>query len=178
MKIVIIGNGGSGKSTLGFKLSGELGIAVTHLDKLSRRKDFVNITEQKFTIDLYEVFKNKDWIIEGWAYQSTVYERLKRADVIIYLKYPLDFCVREAVKRNREYHNRKYPFDPFEGDRNSKERMLIDAINRVHDKHEPVLQLWIKEFKNDPNKKIIEFTSRDELNKNYDQLAAGLKQLF
>ena len=78
-----------------------------------------------------EVFKKDDWIIEGWAFQSTVYERLERSDVIIYLKYPLDFCISEAIKRNREYHNKPYPFDPFEGDRNSHEGMLRDAINRV-----------------------------------------------
>ena len=177
MKIIIIGNGGSGKSTLGNKLSIDLGIPVTHLDKLSWKKDFQNFSEDDFTIALFKEMSKPDWIIEGWAYHSTVYERLKRADVIIYLKYPFEFCMNEAVKRNREYHNKSYPFDPFEGDRNSKEDLLRTAIIRVHEKLEPELQIWLKEFKEDYKKKIFTYTSREDLNRGYFELLKTLRDI-
>jgi adenylate kinase family enzyme len=38
LKIIIVGNGGTGKSTLGEKLGKELNIPVSHLDRLGLKK--------------------------------------------------------------------------------------------------------------------------------------------
>lgn len=132
MKIAIIGNGGSGKSTLAKLLSDELGINITHLDKLTWDKDYNIIPIEVFQSSLQKIYKEESWILEGWAYQAAMHERLRRADVIIYLEFPLELCRESLLNRNKDFDNKEYPFDPFTGSRLDKTELYLEAINRVH----------------------------------------------
>ena len=105
-RILIIGNGGTGKSTLADRLSKDLGIDVTHLDLISWNDNYERIPEDIFRKDLDEKLKCDKMIIEGWAYHSTMLDRLKWAVVIIYLKFPLQYCLTSVSERNRIFNNR------------------------------------------------------------------------
>ncbi|MBS1517846.1 MAG: hypothetical protein JSS91_07150 [Bacteroidetes bacterium] len=173
-KILIIGNGGTGKSTLADRLGRELNIPVTHLDMLSWRDNFERVPEEEFVNELNKIFAKEKMIIEGWAYHSTMYNRLKWADKIIYLKYPLDRCLDSVFTRNKEYNNRAYPFDPFTGDRESMHDLYRKAVERVHKEYEPEVQSWLSSsaFK---DKEIFVISSIDELNKRYSDIFLNIK---
>lgn len=175
MKIIIIGNGGTGKSTLGNKLSRELNIPVTHLDLLSWKDNFERVPEDVFTRDLNEAMKHDDMIIEGWAYHSTMKLRIDWADVIIYLKYPLDYCLKTVMQRNEEYNNKPYPYDSFTGDRAAQSALYTRAVTMVHEVYEPEVQNWLSapEMK---GKKIFEISSIEELNEKYGEIVGFLKK--
>lgn len=174
MKLIIIGNGGTGKSTLGNKLSGELGIPVTHLDLLSWKDNFERVPEDVFTSNLREAMKSSDMIIEGWAYHSTMKERIDWADVIIYLKYPLDYCHKAVLARNEEYNNKPYPYDSFTGDRLAKTELYNRAVTMVHEVYEPEVMKWLV----DPGvkgKMIFTIGSIEELNVRYREIVEAIK---
>ncbi len=107
MKILIIGNGGTGKSTLAQKMGETLAIPVTYLDLVMWNKDWDRLSEKEFTKALANITCTQDWIIEGWGYHSTLFNRIEKADIIVYLQYPLAFCLKSVLERNKKYNNKK-----------------------------------------------------------------------
>ncbi len=176
MKILIIGNGGTGKSTLAHKMGQELNLPVTHLDLIMWDKDWNRTTEKEFTRQLAAITPSKNWIIEGWGYHSTLYDRIEKADVIVYLRFPLAFCLKSVRKRNEEYNFRKNPFDPFEDDRLSHHELFEEAIREMHHTYEPDLQRWLNQWEYSL-KKIYVFPSRTALEKGYSAMLEEIKSI-
>jgi len=174
-RILIIGNGGTGKSTLSERLGKEYDIPVTHLDLLSWKDNYIRTDENVFKEELLNKMKSERMIIEGWAYHSTMKERLEWSDIIIYLKYPLEYCLKTVFERNSLYNNKSYPFDPFTGDREARYDLYREAVERVHYKYEPEVRNWLKEFE-DSEKCIYTFESIDELNENYNLIAQKIHE--
>ena len=87
MKIIVIGQSGSGKSTLARKIKEITGFPLLPLDSLWHtmiivfRQTVVLQEQQSFMVS------NPSWIVEG-NYTSTLEERIKEADKIIWLKVP------------------------------------------------------------------------------------------
>ena len=174
MKIFIIGNGGTGKSTLAHKMGAELGIEVTHVDLIMWNKNWDRMPEKEFTKRLTKIIARKEWIIEGWGYNSSIAQRIEKADVIIYLQFPLEFCLKSVLERNKKYNNKKNPFDPFEDDRLSNHHLFEEAIRTMHKDYEPELRRWLSQWEFSL-KKIFVFKSRKELEKGYDSMMMEIK---
>ncbi|HVD96825.1 MAG TPA: hypothetical protein VNB90_01390 [Cytophagaceae bacterium] len=175
MKILIIGNGGTGKSTLADKMGKDLGIPVTYLDLIMWNKNWDRLPEKEFTKQLSKITATKDWIIEGWGYHSTLYERVEKADVIVYLQYPLAFCLKSVLERNKKYNNKKNPYDPFEDDRLSNQALFEEAVRKMHDDYEPELRHWIQQWEYSLKKFFI-FKSRPELEKGYEAMMVEIRK--
>jgi len=174
MKILIIGNGGTGKSTLAQKMGLELKIPVTYLDLIMWNKNWDRLPEREFSKEIAKITKEKDWIIEGWGYHSTLNSRIEKADVIIYLQFPLSFCLKSVLERNTTYNNKKNPFDPFEDDRLSNHHLFEEAIKKMHQDYEPELRRWLSQWEFSL-KKIFTFNSRAELEKGYAEMIKKIK---
>ena len=174
-RIIIIGNGGTGKSTLADKLGKDLDIPVTHLDLLSWKDNFERVPEDYFRRELSEKYKAEKMIIEGWAYHSTMLDRLLWADTIIYLKFPMQYCLNSVYERNKIFNNRAYPFDPFTGDRVAHNEIYKTAVEKVHNEYEPEVQKWLAgtDIK---NKEVFIINSTVELNEQYNKIKNGLTQ--
>ncbi|MBX7041739.1 MAG: hypothetical protein K1X85_02455 [Ignavibacteria bacterium] len=177
MRIVIIGNGGSGKSTLADKLGTDLGIPVLHLDKITWTEDWERVPENEFRDQLSLEMQKPDLIIEGWSYHSTMLDRLRWADAVIYLEFPLEYCLQKVALRNREFNNREYPYDNFTGDRVAMQHIYDEAVRRVHSDYEPQVREWLglKQFSDKP---VIVCRSSDELNSAYPEILHALKSIL
>ncbi len=113
-KIMIIGNCGSGKSTLSGKLGQILNIPVIHLDKLFFNPGWKEIGKPALIIKVEKEINGKpDWIIDG-NYSNTIEYRADAADTIILLKVPLILSYFRIIKRRIMYHNKVRP-DVAEG---------------------------------------------------------------
>ena len=101
-KIVIIGSGGSGKTTLATQLSSTLQLPVYHLDALYWQPNWVE-TDRKQWIEIQRTLVNKSqWIIDG-NYGGTLDIRLEASDTIIFLNINRYICLFRAVKRTLEH---------------------------------------------------------------------------
>ncbi|MDT9718609.1 DNA topology modulation protein [Paenibacillus sp. ClWae2A] len=107
-RILVIGSGGSGKSTLSQKLSNILDLPVIHLDTYFWNPKWVPKPNEEWD-KIVEQFTNGDhWIIDG-NYSRTMDIRIKKADLIIFLDMPRLLCSYRIIKRRIMYHNKTRP---------------------------------------------------------------------
>ena len=97
-RIVIIGCGGAGKSTLARKLGEKLGLPVVHLDRLFWRPGWVQVSQEEFDALLRMELAKDKWIMDG-NFNRTIPERVERCDTIIYLDFNRFTCLRGVAKR-------------------------------------------------------------------------------
>ena len=110
MKIVVIGNSASGKSTLSIKISEVLNTPVYHLDKILWKPGWERTSEDEFRRKHEKIMSNEKWIIDGVAYKSTIEERFLAADMIIFLDPPIEVCRERALQRMHEDLKRPNPY--------------------------------------------------------------------
>ena len=97
-RIVIIGCGGAGKSTLARKLGDKLDIPVVHLDKLFWKPGWVEMSKDEFDALHRRELAKERWIMDG-NFNRTMPERVARCDTIIYLDFSRFACLMGVLKR-------------------------------------------------------------------------------
>ncbi len=158
-RIMIIGCGGSGKSTLSRILSEKTNLPVVHLDRLFWREGWVNIPREEFNILLREELKNDKWIIDG-NYDRTLQERLKRCDTVIYLDYPRRTCIFGVLKRVMINYKKVRP-DMAEG---CPEKIDLEFMKWIWNFNKEHRDKFYKILKEEKEKNIYIFRNRRECN--------------
>ena len=97
-RIVIIGCGGAGKSTLARQLGEKLDLPVVHLDSIFWLPGWVEMDRDEFDLRVREEMADEKWIIDG-NYNRTMPERIARCDAIIYLDFSRIVCLYSIFKR-------------------------------------------------------------------------------
>ncbi|MFA6386201.1 MAG: hypothetical protein WCW04_00305 [Candidatus Paceibacterota bacterium] len=86
-KVIIIGGGGSGKSSLADRMGKYTGYPVYHLDNLLLDSNWQQKPKNQWE-EISQVFLTKDAGIVDGNYSSSIPNRVKWADVIIYIDIP------------------------------------------------------------------------------------------
>lgn len=110
-RIIVIGNGGSGKSTLSRALGEKLKLPVVHLDQIFWKAGWVTISKEDFDRLLAQELNNERWIIDG-NYNRTLPIRMERCDAIIYLDLPRIVSFFGAIKRVIQNYGKSRPDMP------------------------------------------------------------------
>lgn len=97
-RIVILGTCGSGKSTLAKKLSHELKLPHVELDALAWNPNWEMASDELFRKRVQEALEQDAWIVDG-NYSVARDLIWPRAEVAIWLDYPLSILVRRLLKR-------------------------------------------------------------------------------
>ena len=159
-RVIVIGCGGSGKSTLSRVLSEKTNLPVVHLDKLFWKEGWVNISREEFDNLLNEELKKEEWIIDG-NYDRTLKERLKKSDTVIYLDYPRMTCLLGVVKRVLSNYG-KVRADMAEG---CPEKFDLEFIKWIWNFNKEHRDKFYKILKEEKDKQIYIFRNRKECNK-------------
>ncbi|UFU00316.1 DNA topology modulation protein [Radiobacillus kanasensis] len=138
-KIMIIGSGGAGKSTLAKQLGNLLHIPVYHLDSLFWKPGWQVAERQEWIEKQLKLMEQESWILDG-NYGATMEVRLQAADTVIFLDYSTIRCLYGIVKRRIQYHGRTRP-DMGEG---CPEKLDLEFIR------------WVARFKKDKSPTIKE----------------------
>ena len=97
-RVIIIGCGGAGKSTLARKLGDRTGIPVVHLDRLFWKPGWVERTPEEFDPIVQGELEKDAWIMDG-NFNRTMPQRIARCDTVIYLDFSRVTCLLGVVKR-------------------------------------------------------------------------------
>ena len=107
-RIAVIGNAGSGKSTVASALHTILGLPVYHLDQYFWKPNWTPPNRDEYKI-IHDALCDQDqWIIDG-TNLSLSEHRMNRADAIIILKIPRMLCVWRIFKRTFTYYGKQTP---------------------------------------------------------------------
>lgn len=97
-RILIVGCGGAGKSTLARQLGEKLNLPVVHLDSIFWLPNWVERNRDEFDELVRQELMKDQWIMDG-NYNRTMPERVKYCDTIIYLDFSRLACVFGVLKR-------------------------------------------------------------------------------
>ena len=107
-RILIIGCGGAGKSTLARQLGEKLGLPVVHLDRMFWNPGWVESAKEEFDARIMEELEKPRWIIDG-NYSRTLGMRMQKCDTVIYLDFSRMACLWGVAKRVTTYHGKTRP---------------------------------------------------------------------
>jgi adenylate kinase family enzyme len=97
-RVLIIGPGGAGKSTLAGRLADATGLPVVHLDARYWRPGWDATPVEEWRSVVSTLVDAPEWIMDG-NYGGTLDLRIPAADTIIYLDWPRALCIWGVVKR-------------------------------------------------------------------------------
>lgn len=109
-RIVILGNAGSGKSTLSRILGARFDYPVTHLDRLFWGPGWTKPVPEEFRTKVRQAINAPKWVSEGNYPRRTFDLRLPKADLIIWLNTPRIVCLFRVLIRS--LRNKKRPDMP------------------------------------------------------------------
>ena len=147
-RILVIGSGGSGKSTLSVKLGASLGIEVFHLDKLFWNAGWIETDRDKWQNVVTKLLSREKWIIDG-NFSGTLQQRIVSCDTIVFLDFSRALCLWRIFKRRFHYHQRTRP-DMAEG---CNERLNLEFVE------------WILNYPRRTRPKVLKLMSLNATNK-------------
>jgi adenylate kinase family enzyme len=107
-RVLVIGSGGAGKSTLARRLGARLGLEVIHLDTLYWRAGWVEPPKEEWGAQVAELLRRDAWVMDG-NYSGTLAERLAACDAVVFLDLPRTVCVWGILKRALIYRRTSRP---------------------------------------------------------------------
>ena len=154
-KIIVIGPSGAGKSYFSKQLANITNLPLYHLDNLFWKQDKTHITREEFDEKLFELLKQDKWIIDG-DYSRTYELRIKYADTIFFLDFPLEDALKGVEQRIGKPRDdipwKEDSFDP------EFKQWIIDWYKNT----QPWVNHLIDKYKD--LKQIVVFKSRKEMN--------------
>ena len=107
-RILILGCGGAGKSTLARRLGAATGLPVVHLDGLYWQPGWVAMERAAWRRTVENEIAKDAWIIDG-NFGSSLELRLSRAQAAVYLDYSRAVCLAGVLRRVWTTHGRVRP---------------------------------------------------------------------
>ena len=113
-RVMIIGCGGAGKSTLARALGEKTGLPVVHLDQIWWEPGYwQHLDREEFDERLAAELRKPRWILDG-NFNRTIEARLEACDTVIYLDLPRLVCIKNWLGRVIQNRGRHRP-DMTEG---------------------------------------------------------------
>jgi adenylate kinase family enzyme len=107
-RVLVIGSGGAGKSTLAARLGERLGLPVVHLDALYWRAGWVATPDDEWARRVAALAAGDAWVMDG-NYGGTLDARLAACDTVVFLDLPRRLCAWRVVRRAIRFYGRTRP---------------------------------------------------------------------
>jgi adenylate kinase family enzyme len=153
-KIVVIGSPGGGKSYFSIKLSKTIEVPVYHMDNIYWHEDKTHITREELVDTINTIMNKQEWIIDG-NYISTIEQRIKCAETIIYLDFTTKQCI-EGVKSRIGTKREDMPWVE-----ETLDEEFLDFVIKFRAEIKPRIEKFLEIYK---DKTVIRFTTREEVN--------------
>lgn len=130
----MIGNGGSGKSTLCTALGGRLGLPVHEVDPVQFRPDWSRTPLDEVERILDGWIASDAWIVDGFGPWPAIKRRLDAADTIVWVDFPLRTHLWWTAKRQLRWRT------TADGRRRPPMFAMFATIVRVHRVYRPQIE--------------------------------------
>lgn len=165
-RILIIGSGGAGKSTLARQLGERLRLDVYHLDALMWRPGWVMAPREERIDIQQQLVKKNQWIIDG-NFGNTLDLRLQAADTVILIDLPRLVCVYRVFRRVARYRGTTRP-DMGASCEEKLDFAFLKWVWNFPDVQKPEMVKRIKQYSHE--KQIIILKSRKDVQNFINQM--------
>jgi adenylate kinase family enzyme len=107
-RILLIGSGGAGKSTLARRIAARTGLPLIHLDALYWKPGWVETPAAQWRETVGGLLQRETWVMDG-NYGGTLDLRLAACDTVIFLDLPPRICLWRAIKRRLRHRGESRP---------------------------------------------------------------------
>jgi adenylate kinase family enzyme len=97
-RVLVIGSGGSGKTTFARRLAERTGLPLIHLDAIYWRPGWQPTPADEWREIVEQVISRDSWIIDG-NYGGTLDLRLEACDTVVFLDIPRLICLWRVLRR-------------------------------------------------------------------------------
>ncbi len=101
-RVLVIGCGGSGKSTFSTRLARETGLELIHLDALYWRAGWIESPKDEWARTVDALIARDHWVMDG-NYGGTLESRLAACDTVVFLDVPRQVCLVRVLKRRLQF---------------------------------------------------------------------------
>ncbi len=157
-KVIVIGSGGSGKSTFARELGERTGIEVIHLDQEYWRPNWEKTPVDEWEAKVAAMLERDSWIMDG-NFGGTREMRMRAADTIVFLDLPRLVCLYRILKRTIKYYGRSRP-DMTPG---CNERFDLEFVLWVWNYPNATRDRVLAALKAFPEKTLIRLRSNSEI---------------
>lgn len=107
-RVLVVGAGGAGKSTLARELAAVTGLPVVHLDRHYWRRGWSPAPAGEWGNVVARLVEADRWIIDG-NYTGSLQIRLSRCDAVVFLDLPRWVCLWGVLKRRMRFAGKQRP---------------------------------------------------------------------
>jgi adenylate kinase family enzyme len=97
-RVLVIGSGGSGKSTFAAELAQRTGLPLIHLDQHYWRSGWIEPDKAEWIAKVDELVAGERWIIDG-NFSGTMERRIAACDTVVFLDRSRWLCLGRVVAR-------------------------------------------------------------------------------
>jgi adenylate kinase family enzyme len=107
-RILVIGSGGSGKTTVAKEIARRTGLPLIHLDQLFWRPGWDPTPDDEWDRRIDELIAQDAWVLDG-NYGRTLAVRIAAADTVVFLDVPRRVCLWRILSRRLRHLGRSRP---------------------------------------------------------------------
>ena len=107
-RVLVIGSGGSGKTTFATRLSRLTGLPLVHLDSHYWLPHWQKRSDAEWSAIVADLVAGERWIMDG-NYGGSLDLRLEACDTVFFLDFPRRTCISRVLKRQLAHLGRSRP---------------------------------------------------------------------
>lgn len=168
-RVMIIDNGGGGKTTLAYQVAETYQLPLTEIDMLQFQPGWIPTAEPALRQLITALHASDRWLIDGFGPWDQIEDRARLADMIIFVDHPIWVhfwwaCERQVAAARGE----RRLGGPIDCDLRDVTKQMFETLWWVHENVRPRLVELVERYQ--VTKRIVWIHSPEELN----TFAAGL----
>ncbi len=157
-KVLLIGPGGAGKSTLAGIIGARIKLPIIHLDVLYWRPGWKETPLEEWLTTLAPLPAQDAWVMDG-NFGGTLELRLAAADTVVFLDFPPLLCLWRVLRRRIRYRGRSRP-NMAPGCPEKIDLQFVWWILTYRQRKRHTLLPKLREWADEPGRRLVVLESR------------------